>query len=132
MGNRGKRLLCGRCSGVAAWLIGTALAATGQSSVDGAIGGRVTDPRGDSVVAAKVLVVSHATGFEQTLSTGAEGSFLLTHAAPGAYRVTISAPGFAVVVEEVTVGLGVIAAADAKLSLATVETLISVDSAPVP
>ncbi len=126
MGNRGCRPFW------AALVMLGCLAARGQSSVDGAIGGRVTDPRGDSVAAARVLIVSHATGFEQVLKTGAEGSFLLTHAAPGTYRVTISAPGFAVAVEEVSVGLGSIAAADAKLTLATVETLISVDSAPVP
>ncbi len=126
MGNRGRTRLC------AAVMVLGCLAASGQSSVDGAIGGRVTDPRGDSVAAARVLVVSRATGFEQVLKTGAEGSFLLTHVAPGTYRVTISAPGFAAAVEEVAVGLGAIATVDSKLGLATVETLISVDSAPVP
>ena len=142
MGNRGSGPFCGRCAGVPAWLdvavcaaimlLGQLLASGGQSSVDGAIGGRVTDWRGDSVVAARVSVVSEATGFEQVLKTGADGSFLLTHAAPGTYRVAISATGFEVASEPVTVVLGAIATADARLRLATVETLISVDSAPIP
>ena len=141
MGNRGNEPTCGRCAGTAECLVVSvcvmfsltaSLVARGQSSVDGAIGGRVTDQRGDLVAAATVSVVSEATGFEQFLKTGPDGSFLLTHAAPGAYRVKISAIGFAGVIEEVTVGLGAIAAADAQLKLATVETLISIDSAPIP
>jgi hypothetical protein len=65
-----------------------------QSSVDGAIGGRVTDLRGDSIVAARVSIISGGTGLEHLLATSTDGRLLLMHAAIGAYRITISAPGF--------------------------------------
>lgn len=141
MDNRGRQAGCVQRAIIPAGVIAAACAALsfvmpvragGQSSVDGAISGRVTDLRGDSIVAATVKVSSAATGIEQALSTGGDGTFLLAHTAPGAYRVTISAVGFQSIAEQVTVGLGGIATADARLGLAPVETLISVDSAPIP
>jgi hypothetical protein len=100
--------------------------------VDGAIGGRVTDRRGDALAGAKVTIRSSAIGLEQSLTTGQEGSFLLTHAAPGAYTVRIAASGFQIWVAEVTASLGETSTVDAQLVPATEEMPIAVDAAPVP
>jgi len=105
--------------------------ARGQSAVDGAIGGRVLDQRGDSVVGARVSVKSAATAATQTASSAADGSFLVARLVPGAYDVVIAAPGFRPAVEHVTVELGAVANAGARLQLEQVMTLLSVEAAPV-
>jgi hypothetical protein len=102
-----------------------------QTAVDGAIGGRVTDASGAAIRAARVSVASAATGSSQVAASDADGSFLVARVVPGAYRVIISAAGFQTLVEPVTVELGAVAAADAKLSIAPVVTLVNVDAAPV-
>lgn len=116
---------------VLAGLVWSAGAALGQSAVDGAIGGRVVDQRGDSVAGARVAVKSAATGETQTVISGRDGSFVVARVVPGAYGVVIAAPGFQTVVEQVTVELGAVANADARLTLEEVTTIVSVDAAPV-
>ena len=125
-----------RACGVARWcrvwvLAGFVSVGMGQSAVDGAIGGRVADQRGDSVVGAHVSVKSTTTGASQTIVSGADGRFFFARVVPGAYQVVISAPGLRTVTEQVAVVLGVVASADVRLELEQVMTLLSVEAAPV-
>ncbi len=126
----------GMC-GIARWcrvLIfgwGLAGAAFAQSAVDGAVGGRLVDVRGDSVVGARVVIQSVATGVAQTIISGLDGSFLAARVVPGAYEVVITAAGFQAMAEMVTVELGAVASADARLNIEQVSTMLSVDAAPV-
>lgn len=105
--------------------------AAAQSSVDGAIGGRVVDPRGDSVAGARVAIKSAATGVEQVATCGPDGSFVVARLVPGVYDLAVSAPGFRVAVQQVTVELGAVVNADVRLGLEEVVTQLSVDAAPV-
>jgi hypothetical protein len=125
---------CGIARWCRAWALlfaGCGASALGQSAVDGAIGGRVADQRGDSLVGARISVKSAATGAAQVAVSGADGSFLVARLSPGAYQVAIAAPGFRPVTEQVTVELGAVANADARLALEEVMTLLSVEAAPV-
>jgi hypothetical protein len=112
-------------------LVAACALSSAQTAVDGAIGGRVTDAGGAAIVAARVVVESAVTGSSQVVASDADGNFLVARVVPGGYRVTISAAGFQTVVEPVTVELGEVAAADARLSIAQVVTLVNVDAAPV-
>ena len=109
----------------------TAGAGMAQSAVDGAIGGRVVDQRGDSVAGAQISVKSAATGVVQTATSGVDGAFLVARVVPGSYEVVITAAGFRAVAEAVTVEPGAVANADARLDLEEVTTMLSVDAAPV-
>ena len=112
-------------------LAGCASVGIAQSAVDGAIGGRVMDSRGDAVVGARVSVKSSATGATQAMVSGADGSFLVGRVVPGQYEVVIAATGFQTVTTQVTVELGAVANVDARLVIEGVETLLSVEAAPV-
>lgn len=104
----------------------------GQTAVDGAIGGRIVDRRGDSIVGAQILVRSAATGDAHTSVSGTDGTFLLARVIPGAYWLTISATGFKTELQQVTVELGAVANVEVQLKLEQVMTMLTVDAAPVP
>ena len=60
----------------------------------GSISGNVTDPAGAIVVGATVKVTNQATGVSSALLTNEAGVFKAAFLAPGAYTVSIQAPGF--------------------------------------
>src|SRR5438270_6541638 len=65
-----------------------------QTAVDGAIGGTVLDTTGAVVSGASVSVHNNGTNAEQNVVADASGYFRVIHLQPGAYTVTITAPGF--------------------------------------
>ena len=65
-----------------------------QTAVDGAIGGTVLDSTGAVVPGAAVLVHNNGTNAEQRVIADTSGYFRVLHLQPGAYNVTITAPGF--------------------------------------
>ncbi|HEY1731244.1 MAG TPA: carboxypeptidase regulatory-like domain-containing protein, partial [Terriglobales bacterium] len=65
-----------------------------QTAVDGAIGGNVKDKSGASVSGATVTIHNDGTNAEQTTESDASGFFRVIHLQPGAYSVTVAAPGF--------------------------------------
>lgn len=65
-----------------------------QSAVDGAIGGNVEDKSGAVVPNAAVTIHSNDTNAEQKVTADGSGFFRVIHLAPGAYTVTVEAPGF--------------------------------------
>ncbi len=66
----------------------------------GTIVGTVIDPTGAVVPAASVQVVNVAMGTKLALSTNEAGVFQAAYLIPGAYNVTIEAPGFRRIVRE--------------------------------
>ena len=97
---------CGVCLLVWVGFAGCSAIGMSQSAVDGAVGGRVVDSRGDSVVGARVTVKSTATEIAQTVVSAADGTFLVARVVPGPYEVVISAAGFEAATKTVTVELG--------------------------
>ena len=66
----------------------------------GTVVGTVIDPTGAVVPAASVQVVNVAMGTKLALSTNEAGVFQAAYLIPGAYNVTIEAPGFRRIVRE--------------------------------
>ena len=60
----------------------------------GAINGSVTDPSGAAVTTAKVIATEGSTHTAHETASTTDGQFSLQDLPPGAYTVTVSAPGF--------------------------------------
>jgi hypothetical protein len=69
--------------------------------------GTVKDPSGAVVTGAQVTIMNIATGVSRVVPTDGNGSYSAANLLPGAYSITVSAPGFAVEEQsgiDVTVG----------------------------
>jgi hypothetical protein len=60
----------------------------------GAINGIVTDPSGAVISNVTVIATLRQTGQQFTVTTGADGAYIIRNIPPGTYDITISAPGF--------------------------------------
>ncbi|HEY8187063.1 MAG TPA: TonB-dependent receptor [Pyrinomonadaceae bacterium] len=75
-----------------------------QGPTTGWIEGALKDQNGAVILGAEVKVLNKATGAERTVTTDAEGHYVVPLLSPGIYRVKITAPGFAAAsLEEVRV-----------------------------
>lgn len=96
--------------------IAWACAAWGQSATSGALAGTVKDASGAAIPQATVTLSNYATGQEQTVTTGAGGSYEFTLLAPGSYGLKFSALGFKPSqAQAVAVNLSEVATVDAVL-----------------
>src|SRR5436190_12179365 len=95
----------------------------------GTLTGNVTDPSGAVVPNAKVEALNTLTGLTRSTTTDANGLFRLTDVQAGTYKVTISASGFATIVENnIAITVNTIKRADAQLSVAQAQTVVTVNS----
>lgn len=65
-----------------------------QGTSSGAMGGTVSDPKGDVIKGATVTVTNKATGVERTATTNDDGAYKLDFLPAGRYSVKVSASGF--------------------------------------
>ena len=86
------RVLSLLCASFALHLAGSV--AYSQSTTSGSVVGTVTDPSSATVPHCTVLLLNMATNATATQTTGAAGEFTFSNVVPGAYRVTVSMPGF--------------------------------------
>src|SRR5712664_794445 len=69
--------------------------AYGQGGATGAISGSVADTGGGSVAGADVQIIDTRTdAVARRLTTGSDGSFVVTLLSPGTYSVVVNKPGF--------------------------------------
>lgn len=105
----------------------TAVAAFGQEAGRGRISGTVTDPGGDMVPGAKVILLNPATGVTQRTVTSSAGLYTFVSLNPGEYQVTASQTGFAsVALTKVIVNVDQITEADIVLKVGAVTTTVTV------
>jgi len=64
-------------------------------SPEGDLAGTVEDPSGARIPSARVMARAVELSFEREATTDDRGEFRLNYLRPGAYRVSVSAPGFA-------------------------------------
>ena len=96
----------------------------------GSITGAVTDPTGAIVPGASISVVNEGRGTERKVTTGASGVFNVANLDVGAYRVTISATGFARFERGgLVLNANQVLNVDASLELATTATTTEVRAA---
>ncbi len=69
--------------------------ATAQDAATGVLEGRVADPSGTPLAGARVVATRVAAGAAREAATDPAGRFALPSLAPGSYRVSVEAPGFA-------------------------------------
>ncbi|HZY63457.1 MAG TPA: carboxypeptidase regulatory-like domain-containing protein, partial [Edaphobacter sp.] len=101
--------------------------------VTGTMVGVVKDSTGAVIPNASVIAVQTATNVRRTGTTTSEGYFSFPYLSPGTYRVRISAPGFASLVQEnVTISVETVARVDAVLTPAGTTGEVTVTAAPPP
>src|SRR5437868_304779 len=95
----------------------------------GTLTGNVTDPSGAVVPNCKVEALNTQTGVTRSTTKDANGLFILTEVQYGTYKVTISASGFSTIVENnIVITVNTIKRADAQLSVAQAQTVVTVNS----
>jgi hypothetical protein len=92
----------------------------------GTIEGTVTDPSGAAVPGASVTFSHPISGFRRTIKSGAGGAFRLRNVAPNNYHLTVVAPGFAPVEQDVSVRSAVPVNLAISLRLAQERTTVEV------
>ena len=97
-----------------------------QSITQGNIRGTVTDPSGAVVPNATVTLKSTRTGSTLSRTTNRSGDYEFSLVTPGPYVMTITAPNYQPVDQNVTVSLGQITSNNVKLSVATSSTTVEV------
>ena len=96
----------------------------------GQIVGTVTDPSGAVVPGATVTVTSAATSASRSVTTGNDGSFVVTNLLPATYRVKVEAQGFKTSVQPVELNVGARVGLDLKLEVGATSTTVEVVAAP--
>ena len=104
-----------------------------QSTVTGAISGKITDPQGAVVPNATVTVTNVGTNNTATVTTSNDGGFRATNLQPGTYSVATSVSGFSPFKQEnVVVEVGQITNIEIPLSIGDTSATVEVTAeAPV-
>ncbi|WP_321476007.1 TonB-dependent receptor [uncultured Paludibaculum sp.] len=93
-----------------------------------ALAGRVTDPSGAPVAAARVVVRNALTNFERQAESDADGAFQITNIPARNYEVNVSAPGFRAHESTISLSARLTLEFDVRLDLAANETKVSVSA----
>ena len=95
----------------------------------GSIVGKVTDPSGAAVAAAKVTITNKVTGFSRDAATDSSGTFEFPNVPSGSYEVRINASGFSSALRsDVPVTINNVSRIDTTLELGAVTETVSVSS----
>ena len=66
----------------------------GQASPTGAVNGTLTDPSGNVVPGARVVLLNESTNIPTSVTTNTEGQYRIQDLLPAAYNLTVEAQGF--------------------------------------
>ena len=104
----------------------------GWAQATGSVAGTVTDDSGGVLPGATIQATNVATNLARSVTTDADGRYVLPLVPPGTYRVQGSLSAFRTIVrDDIAVSVETTSRVDLRLSVATVEETISV-TVPVP
>lgn len=114
--------------GLMLMLLGAATAAYAQFS--SSLQGTVTDPSGAVVPGASITLTNSATGVSQQTTSGPQGVFRFVSIAPGPYKVTTTATGFATHIVNIQLTTNQSLNLPVTLSIAAQATTLNVTDRP--
>ena len=100
------------------------------AQVIGTISGTVTDTTGAAIPGASVQLTNPVSNVNRTTTSDPAGQFRFTNIAPNPYRVSASSPGFQPASQNVTVSTALAVNVSLQLTVATSNTVITVDAPP--
>ena len=107
--------------------------ARAQDAATGVVTGSATDPTGAALAGARVVATRTATASVRETTTDSAGRYVLASLAPGEYRVSIEAPGFASkTLDRVVVEVGRRVPVDAVLDVGGRAEAVTVEERAVP
>lgn len=121
--------LCSRLVLLHAVALGSFLPAAAQNP-RGALRGEVQDASGARVAGAQVVARSSGSSLESTVATDRNGEFRVEGLLPGAYRLTVSAKGFADASAHVDVVVSMVRDVSVTLKPAARPESVNVEAAP--
>ena len=95
----------------------------------GTIEGSVVDPAGAAVANASVVIHNAVTGYRQVAATGSDGTFRFSNIPPNSYHVEVTATGFAVFAQDVSIRNAVPIQFKAALAVASAQSSVTVEGA---
>src|SRR5687768_11712753 len=81
------------CTWAAIFILSVSINVLGQE-FRGTITGNVTDPNGEAIAGATVVVKNVGTNVAQTITTNENGSYTVPFLLPGKYSITVTNEGF--------------------------------------
>ena len=93
----------------------------------GTIEGTVVDPAGAAVARAMVTIHNPVTGYRQSTVVGADGTFRFVNIPPNSYHLEVTASGFAVFAQDVSIRSAIPIQFKAILALAGAQTSVTVE-----
>jgi Carboxypeptidase regulatory-like domain len=103
------------------------LLAAAQTATTTTVSGTVVDAQGAAVVAATVKLTDAATNTERTATTDSEGRYSFYAVSPGAFRLTVTAPGFkTLLVSEVLAEVSKVANVNVSMEVGEVAAVVQV------
>jgi hypothetical protein len=95
----------------------------------GTITGTVLDPSGSAIPKAEVSVRNAVTGYNQSVTSGTDGSFRINNVPPNPYHLEVKASGFAAFSQDVDIKNSLPVQVKATLALASSQTSVTVEGA---
>ena len=94
----------------------------------GTVSGVVTDPNGAVVTNAAITIANPVTGYTRTVNTDAEGAFRFDNVPPNNYQLNVTAEGFAVGTQNLTVRTSVPISLKIPLALSGTNASVTIES----
>jgi len=100
----------------------------GQSINSGTVMGEVTDPTGALIAGAMVRLTNGVTGYDQSVTTGNDGTYRFNNVPVNNYHLAVTTPGFAPAGQDVEVRNAVPVEANVSMKVASEATSVTVQA----
>lgn len=112
-------------------VVSAPLAAQVVSTNGGSIQGTITDPTGAAVPNASITLLNSETGGRKDLKSDGSGYYSVGPLTPGAYKITISSPGFQTLAVTTVIRVGTATPGSFKLPVGSAGETVQVDAGSI-